>query len=84
LTCEVKLRVVIRIYEQEPIASANHPLLTLKNVVCTSHIGYVTSEEYEVQFTDIFDQIIAYCAGEPINVVNPEVLQPNRPRQIRR
>jgi D-3-phosphoglycerate dehydrogenase / 2-oxoglutarate reductase len=40
----------------------------------TAHIGYVTCEEYETQFIDIFDQIIAYAAGQPINVVNPEVL----------
>ena len=41
----------------------------------TPHIGYVSHEEYELQFADIFDQIIAYAAGTPINVVNPEVLR---------
>jgi D-3-phosphoglycerate dehydrogenase len=46
----------------------------MENVVCTPHIGYVTREEYEVQFGDVFDQITAYAAGAPINVVNPEVL----------
>jgi D-3-phosphoglycerate dehydrogenase len=35
----------------------------------------VSRDEYEVQFTDIFDQITAYAAGTPINVVNPEVLK---------
>ena len=48
--------------------------LAMENVVCTPHIGYVTREEYEIQFAEIFDQISAYCAGKPINVVNPEVL----------
>ena len=43
-------------------------------VVATPHIGYVTREEYETQFIDIFDQIIAFAAGQPINVVNPGVL----------
>jgi D-3-phosphoglycerate dehydrogenase len=43
-------------------------------VVCTPHIGYVTRDEYELQFTDIFDQIVDYAAGKPSNVVNPEVL----------
>lgn len=37
------------------------------------HIGYVTRDEYELHFGDIFDQILAYAAGAPINVVNPEV-----------
>src|SRR5439155_7575173 len=54
-----------------------HPLLSMDNVVCTPHIGYVSRDEYEIQFADIFDQIIAYASGTPINVVNPDVL-PNR------
>ena len=51
-------------------------LLGMPNVVCTPHIGYVTREEYEVQFAEIFDQITAYANGTPINVVNPDVLPP--------
>jgi D-3-phosphoglycerate dehydrogenase / 2-oxoglutarate reductase len=47
----------------------------MENVVCTPHIGYVTRDEYEIQFSDIFDQTVAYAAGTPINVVNPQVLK---------
>jgi len=65
----------VDVYEQEPVRDPNHPLLSMPNVVCTPHIGYVTREEYELQFTDIFDQILAYEAGKPINVVNPAVLE---------
>ena len=64
----------VDVFEQEPVRDPTHPLLTMENVVCTPHIGYVTREEWEVQFSDIFDQINAYQAGAPINVVNPEVL----------
>jgi len=64
----------VDVYEEEPALHANQPLLAMDNVVCTPHIGYVTREEYEIQFSDIFDQIAAYCAGKPINIVNPEVL----------
>jgi D-3-phosphoglycerate dehydrogenase / 2-oxoglutarate reductase len=64
----------VDVYEQEPLRDRNHPLLTMENVVCTPHIGYVTRDEYELQFTDIFDQILAYADGHPINVVNPAVL----------
>ncbi|MGP0088897.1 MAG: D-2-hydroxyacid dehydrogenase family protein [Xanthobacteraceae bacterium] len=64
----------VDVYEDEPVRDITHPLLNMDNVVCTPHIGYVSREEYEIQFTDIFDQIIAYCADKPINVVNPEVL----------
>jgi D-3-phosphoglycerate dehydrogenase len=62
------------VYEEEPLRDPQHPLLKLPNVVCTPHIGYVTRDEYEIQFADIFDQINAYAAGAPINVVNPGVL----------
>jgi D-3-phosphoglycerate dehydrogenase / 2-oxoglutarate reductase len=64
----------VDVYEDEPMRDTGHPLLQMANVVCTPHIGYVSREEYEVQFTDIFDQITAYAAGKPINVVNPDVL----------
>jgi len=63
----------VDVYEEEPLRDPNHPLLRMDNVVCTPHIGYVTRDEYEVQFSDVFDQIIAYGAGNPINVVNPKV-----------
>jgi len=53
-------------------ARPQRPLLKMDNVVCTPHIGYVTREEYETQFSDIFDQVIGYAAGNPINVVNPK------------
>jgi D-3-phosphoglycerate dehydrogenase / 2-oxoglutarate reductase len=64
----------VDVYEQEPLVDTSDPLLGMKNVVCTPHIGYVTRDEYEVQFSEIFDQILAYCAGAPINVVNAAVL----------
>jgi D-3-phosphoglycerate dehydrogenase len=65
----------VDVYEHEPMRDTNHPLLHMDNVVCTPHLGYVSREEYELQFSDIFDQIRAYAAGAPINVVNPEVLR---------
>jgi D-3-phosphoglycerate dehydrogenase / 2-oxoglutarate reductase len=64
----------IDVFEKEPVLDKDHPLLTIPNVVCTPHIGYVTNEEYETQFIDIFDQINAYAAGKPINVINTDVL----------
>ena len=64
----------VDVYEEEPLRDPAYPLLGLDNAVCTPHLGYVTREEYEVQFGDVFDQITAYAAGAPINVVNPEAL----------
>ena len=70
----------VDVYEDEPLRDPGHPLLAMDNVVCTPHIGYVTRDEYELQFSDIFDQIAAYAAGNPINVVNPKVFDVLRER----
>ena len=64
----------VDVYEEEPLLDPTHPLLTMPNVVCTPHIGYVTWDEYELQFSDVFDQIVEYAKGTPINVVNPAAL----------
>ena len=68
----------VDVFDTEPLRDVNDPLLTLPNVVATPHIGYVSRDEYQIQFTDIFDQIVAYAAGAPINVVNPGVLTHRR------
>ena len=68
----------VDVFEQEPPRDPADPLLTRPNVVATPHIGYVTRDEYELQFADIFDQITAYAAGTPINMINPEALEAAR------
>jgi D-3-phosphoglycerate dehydrogenase len=65
----------VDVFEEEPLRDTAHPLLNMDNVVCTPHLGYVSREEYELAFTDIFAQINAYAAGKPVNVVNPEALK---------
>lgn len=65
----------VDVYEEEPLLDADDPLLKMSNAVCTPHIGYTTREEYEIQFSDIFDQIVGYAEGKPINVVNPRVFE---------
>ena len=65
----------VDVYEEEPLRDVRDPLLMMDNVVCTPHIGYVSREEYELQFSDIFDQLVAYASGAPTNVVNPEALE---------
>jgi D-3-phosphoglycerate dehydrogenase / 2-oxoglutarate reductase len=64
----------VDVYEEEPVLGATHPLIHMDNVVCTPHLGYVERDDYEWQFGSIFDQILAFERGEPINVINPEVL----------
>jgi D-3-phosphoglycerate dehydrogenase / 2-oxoglutarate reductase len=67
-------KAAVDVYEEEPLQDTGHPLLNMPNVVCTPHLGYVTREDHEIAFSEIFDQINAYAAGKPINVVNPEAL----------
>src|SRR5262249_30644003 len=64
----------VDVFEEEPMRSVVLPLLQFKQVVATPHIGYVTREEFETQFSDVFDQIVAFAIGKPISVVNPDVL----------
>ena len=64
----------VDVYEQEPVVGGQHPLLAMDNVVCTPHLGYVERTGLDEFFNIIFDQILAYENGQPINVANPEVL----------
>jgi D-3-phosphoglycerate dehydrogenase len=50
----------------------------MENVVCTPHIGYVEKDSYELYFSAAFDQVNAFAAGEPVNILNPEVLESHR------
>ena len=69
----------VDVYETEPVVDTTDPLLQMDNVVCTPHIGYVSTDEWEVQFSDVCDQVNAFAAGVPTNVVNPAVLDRRRP-----
>ena len=70
----------VDVFEAEPLVDTADPLLNMENVVATPHIGYVTREEWELQFSTIFDQVNAYADGAAINVVNPDVLVDARSR----
>jgi D-3-phosphoglycerate dehydrogenase len=72
----------VDVFEDEPVVGGRHPLLSMGNVIATPHLGYVTQDGLEHQFGTIFDQILAYAAGKPINVVNPDVLE-KRPGVLR-
>ena len=67
-------RAAVDVYEEEPVLGGNHPLVKLDNVICTPHLGYVEQATYESYFGTAIEQILAFAAGKPINVVNPEAL----------
>ncbi|MCW5575728.1 MAG: D-2-hydroxyacid dehydrogenase family protein [Burkholderiales bacterium] len=68
-------RAAIDVYEDEPMLNAAHPLIGMDNVVCTPHLGYVEERTYEAYYGAAVEQILAFAAGQPINVANPEVLK---------
>jgi D-3-phosphoglycerate dehydrogenase / 2-oxoglutarate reductase len=63
----------VDVYDQEPVLGADHPLLKMNNVTCTPHLGYVTRESYEEYYAVVVDDILAFAAGNPRNVLNPDV-----------
>ena len=68
----------VDVYDDEPLARPVDPLLRMENVMCTPHIGYVTRDEWELQFADVFDQINAFAAGDA-----DQRHQPRRPDRLR-
>jgi D-3-phosphoglycerate dehydrogenase len=68
-----RIFAAVDVFDTEPLTDTDNPLLTHANVIATPHIGYVTEDEFDLQFSDIFDQINAYAAGDPIHMINPQV-----------
>lgn len=68
-----RIHAAVDVFDQEPLRDQNNMLLTHPNVLATPHIGYVTEDEFDLQFSDIFDQINAYATGAPIHMINPSV-----------
>jgi D-3-phosphoglycerate dehydrogenase len=62
------------VYESEPITGATHPLLKMKNVLCTPHLGYCEREQYEDMYAGAVNRLLAWADGKPIDVVNPEAV----------
>jgi D-3-phosphoglycerate dehydrogenase len=69
----------VDVYEDEPVVGGAHALLSMDNCICVPHLGYVERDGLEQMFGTIFDQILAYAAGKPINVMNPEVMAAAKP-----
>jgi len=66
-----RIFAAVDVYDSEPLTDTTHPLLTHPNVLPTPHVGYVTEDEFGLQFTDIFEQVNAFATGAPIHMINP-------------
>ncbi|MGV0908708.1 D-2-hydroxyacid dehydrogenase family protein [Martelella sp. FOR1707] len=63
----------VDVFDREPLTDPDDPLLSHPRLIATPHIGFVTEHEFETQFREIYEQIIAYADGAPINMINPQV-----------
>ncbi len=68
-----RIFAAVDVFDQEPLTDTSNPLLRHPNVLPTPHIGYVTEDEFDLQFSDIFDQVNAFAAGAPIHIINPDI-----------
>ncbi|WP_299928713.1 D-2-hydroxyacid dehydrogenase family protein [uncultured Pelagimonas sp.] len=66
-------KAAIDVFDKEPLTDPADPLLAHPNLIATPHIGFVTEDEFDLQFSDIFDQVVAFDQGRPIHMINPEV-----------
>lgn len=64
----------VDVYEQEPIVNGDHPFLKMPNVVCTPHLGWAEWENFELYFSEAFEQIVAFTKNEELRLANPEVV----------
>ena len=62
-------RAAIDVFESEPATVENEPLLSLENVLCTPHIGYVEKASYELYFKIAFENVVAFANGKAENLV---------------
>jgi phosphoglycerate dehydrogenase-like enzyme len=55
----------IDVFDIEPLPK-DHPFRSLPNMLATPHLGYVTTNNYQLYFSEAVDNIKAYLAGAPI------------------
>lgn len=64
----------VDVYDEEPATPEQESLLTMPNVLCAPHLGYVEKNNYELYFNIAFENVVNYFNGQPQNIANLEVL----------
>ena len=60
-------------FDVEPLPK-NHPLLQLENTLICPHLGYVTDDSYTAMYSGVVENIRAFSSGEPVRMINEDVL----------
>ena len=68
-------------FDVEPLPK-DHPFLNLSNTVIAPHQGYVTEEGYRAFYAGVVEDINGLASGEPIRVINPDVLKSPQLRRL--
>ena len=69
-------QAALDVFPAEPVTDPADPLLSHPRVIPTPHVGFVTSEELDKQFGEIYALVNAYAEGAPTEMINPEVWSP--------
>ncbi len=69
------------VFDVEPLP-LDHPLRSMPNTVITPHLGYVTQEAYRSMFPESIENIRAWLAGDPVHVINKDVLESPNLRKL--
>ena len=56
------------VYDIEPLPE-NHKLRFLPNALLLPHLGYVTKENYEIFYSQMFENLQAFKDGKPIRII---------------
>lgn len=68
-------QAAVDVYDDEPVTDpSSEKLLSMANVLCTPHLGYVERANYEKLFGGVVKSILAFAGGSPVDVANPDVL----------
>lgn len=65
------------VFDREPLPPG-HPLMRLDNTLLVPHIGYVTTEQYQVRYRETIENVVGYLEGVPLRVLNPVVREHTR------
>lgn len=67
-------RALVNVFEHEPVFDPHDASLQHPRVLATPHLGYVERDSYALSLDAAFDNVLAFAAGTPRNLVNPEAV----------